>query len=243
MICRAKSDIGKIRKMNQDSFVVKQDETMTLAFVCDGMGGAKAGEVASKMACDKIVEYIDNHPLNEAMDVSNWLCDAVAYANAAVYNASLRNPAYFGMGTTLVGFLNYNDRLLGVNVGDSRLYGYKTDEFRQITEDHSLVGEMVNRGLISEEESKIHPKRHILTNALGISRDIRIDIEPIQEEYAMLLVASDGLHSMLDDEKIKEILASSEDLDTLCTSLIDAANAYGGNDNITVILAKAGNPL
>ncbi len=240
MIYVGKSDIGKVRKMNQDSFVVKHDGKMTLAFVCDGMGGAKAGEVASQMACDRIIEYTDKHPIQANDDLKSWLNSAVSFANESVYVASLRNPAYYGMGTTLVGLLEYEDMLYSVNVGDSRLYGYTPTLFEQITLDHSLVNEMVQRGMISEEESKTHPKRHILTNALGISRDIRIDINEIKTPYDYLLISSDGLHSMLEDEQIKEILSTEADLPTLCDHLIDAANDAGGNDNTTVILAKAG---
>ncbi|TFG83959.1 MAG: Stp1/IreP family PP2C-type Ser/Thr phosphatase [Erysipelotrichales bacterium] len=238
MIYLGKSDIGKVRKMNQDAFIVKQEDKMTLAFVCDGMGGAKAGEVASRMACEKIVEYTDTHPLDAQPDVQHWLHDAVAYANEAVYSASMRTPAYYGMGTTLVGLLEYDDHLYSVNVGDSRLYGFKPSLFEQITLDHSLVSEMVSRGMISEEESKNHPKRHILTNALGISRDIRIDIEEVLTSYDLLLISSDGLHSMLEDDQIQAILSTEADLPTLCDHLIDAANQAGGNDNITVILAQ-----
>lgn len=243
MIYLGKSDIGKVRKMNQDAFIVQQDGRSTLAFVCDGMGGAKAGEVASRMACEKIVEYTKTHPIDDAPDAKVWLHDAVGYANEAVYVASLRNPNYYGMGTTLVGLLEHDDQLFSVNVGDSRLYGYTPSLFQQITLDHSLVSEMVLRGMISEEESKNHPKRHILTNALGISRDIRIDVEEISTPYDLLLISSDGLHSMLGDEEIKSILATEADLPTLCDHLIDAANQAGGNDNTTVILAKAGASL
>jgi PPM family protein phosphatase len=240
MIYLGKSDIGKVRKMNQDAFIVSQDEHSTLAFVCDGMGGAKAGEVASRMACEKIIEYTKAHPVQDASEPKVWLHDAVGYANEAVYLASLRNANYYGMGTTLVGLLEYDKRLFSVNVGDSRLYGYTPSLFQQITLDHSLVNEMVKRGMISQEESKNHPKRHILTNALGISRDIRIDVEEIKIPYDILLISSDGLHSMVEDEQIKAILATEADLPTLCDQLIDAANLAGGNDNTTVILAKAG---
>jgi serine/threonine protein phosphatase PrpC len=240
LICQSRSDIGKVRKMNQDAFVVKQVETMTLAFVCDGMGGAKAGEIASSMACEKIVAYVDEHPIKESLDVKSWLHDAVNFANESVYLASLRNPAYYGMGTTLVGFLDYDQHLTSINVGDSRLYGYAPSLLQQITTDHSLVTEMVSRGLISEEESKSHPKRHILTNALGISRDIRIDIEEITIDYEYLLISSDGLHGVLEDQQIADILSTEADLPTLCDQLIDAANEAGGFDNITVVLAKVG---
>ena len=240
LICQSRSDIGKVRKMNQDAFIVIQDDTMTLAFVCDGMGGANAGEIASTMACDKIVAYVDTHPIDKTVDVKSWLLDVVRFANENIYLASLRNPAYYGMGTTLVGFLDYDRQLTSINVGDSRLYGYTPVLFQQITTDHSLVSEMVRRGLISEEESKSHPKRHILTNALGISRDIRIDIETITTEFEYLLLSSDGLHGVLDDYQIREILSTEADLPTLCDQLIDAANEAGGFDNITVILAKVG---
>ena len=239
MIYLGKSDIGKVRKMNQDAFVVRHDGKMTLAFVCDGMGGAKAGEVASRMACEKIIEFIQAHPIEDAPDAKVWLHDAVVFANDAVYLASLRNLNYHGMGTTLVGLLEYGKHLFSVNVGDSRLYGYTPAVFQQITLDHSLVSEMVLRGIISEEESKNHPKRHILTNALGISRDIRIDVEEINTRYDLLLISSDGLHSMIEDDQIKAILSTEADLPTLCDQLIDAANQAGGNDNITVILARA----
>lgn len=236
MIYLGKSDIGKVRKMNQDAFIVQQDGKSTLAFVCDGMGGAKAGEVASRMACEKIIEYTAAHPIDDAPDAKVWLHDAVGYANEAVYVASLRNPGYYGMGTTLVGLLEQHDHLFSVNVGDSRLYGYSPSLFQQITLDHSLVSEMVLRGMISEEESKNHPKRHILTNALGISRDIRIDVAEIKQSYDLLLISSDGLHAMLGDEEIKSILTTEADLPTLCDQLIDAANQAGGNDNITLSL-------
>lgn len=243
MIYLGKSDIGRVRKMNQDAFIVKHVGKMTLAFVCDGMGGAKAGEVASRMACEKIVEYTDAHPIDRMEDTKVWLHNAVGFANESVYVASLRNPAYYGMGTTLVGLLEYDNHLYSVNVGDSRLYGYTPSLFEQITLDHSLVSEMVSRGMISEEESKTHPKRHILTNALGISRDIRIDIQEIKTPYEMLLISSDGLHSMLEDAQIQAILAAEADLPTLCDHLIAAANEAGGSDNTTVILAKAGASL
>lgn len=239
MICWGRSDIGKNRKMNQDAFVIKQNGSSILALVCDGMGGAKAGEVASRMACDKIAEYFDEHPDLSVDTMENWLYGAVMYANDAVFAASINRSDYFGMGTTLVGFLKVNDKIISVNVGDSRLYRFFNHRIAQLTVDHSLVYELLQRGLISEEETKNHPQRHVLTNALGISKAIRIDIHPIEEPFDLLLVASDGLHSMLQDEEIQRILDEKEPPQAVCDRLIDEANDAGGSDNITVILAAA----
>jgi PPM family protein phosphatase len=236
MICWGKSDIGKNRKMNQDAFLILQDDNTSLAIVCDGMGGAKAGEVASSLACQTMRDYVASHPIEETTVLESWLRDAVTTANQAVYTQSLSKTIYNGMGTTLVGVLHAQNRIVCVNVGDSRIYGKAGDIFEQLTEDHSLVYELMTRGLINQEQSKIHPQRHVLTNALGIGEDIRIDIKPLEVEYERILISSDGLHSMLEDHEIQTILDTSDSLESVGEALISAANEAGGNDNITVVV-------
>ena len=236
MICWGKSDIGKNRKMNQDAFLILHNENTSLAIVCDGMGGAKAGEVASNLACLTMREYFTSHPIEPSTSLELWLRDAVVHANKAVYAQSLSKTMYHGMGTTLVGVLHAQNKIVCVNVGDSRIYGKAGEIFEQLTEDHSLVFELMTRGLINQEQSKIHPQRHVLTNALGIGEDIRIDIKTLEVEYERILISSDGLHSMLEDHEIQKILDPSDSLESVGEALISAANETGGNDNITVVV-------
>ncbi len=237
-----KSNIGKTRRMNQDSFAIFESENAIIVAVCDGIGGAKAGEVASKMACDLLIEEFKSTPpvSFSVEDITSWFKTVVIGINEKIWRASIENPDYSGMGTTLVGFLAIDELVVLVNVGDSRIYGINHEnELIQLTEDHSLVSEMVKRGNITAEQAKTHPQRNILINALGVQDEIRIDISLLPEGYKWLLLCSDGLHGYVEDDVIASIMklprtqsASKAD------RLIELANQQGGYDNVTVVIAS-----
>lgn len=237
-----KSNIGKTRRMNQDSFAILENEKAIIAAVCDGIGGAKAGEVASKMACDLLIEEFKSTPPTsyDVESITSWFKTVVSGINEKIWKASIENLDYSGMGTTLVGFLAIDDLVVLVNVGDSRIYGIDGEnELIQLTEDHSLVSEMVKRGKITAEQAKTHPQRNILINALGVQDEIRIDISLLPDGYKWILLCSDGLHGYVEDDVIASVMKMSRTGSaTKADRLIELANQQGGYDNVTVVIAS-----
>ena len=237
MTITGKTDIGRVRRINQDAFLVLEDHGVHLVAVCDGMGGAAAGEVASS----KAIEYLksvfeDNPPTDLALSgLSDWLQSAIEKVNERLYGLALANEKYTGMGTTMVAALIHGRKIAMANVGDSRIYLLR-DHLQQITTDHSLVQELIDQGRLTEAEARIHPQRSILTNVLAIQPHVVIDRFVIDEPIDRLLLASDGLHGYVDDETIETCLRATSSLDEITQSLIDVANAKGGYDNTTVIV-------
>ncbi len=225
------TDTGLVRSVNQDLAV----ESPTLFAVADGMGGHAGGEVAARLAVDTLSVSFGRQPTGAG------LSEAVTQANTVVWEHSLENPELRGMGTTMTAAALVNeagrDVLALVNVGDSRSYRFHEGELTQITTDHSLAEEMVRTGELTEAEASVHPHRHILTRALGVSADVAVDlwrIQPVRGDR--FLLCSDGLTNELEPEQISEVLATVPDPQTAADLLVRAARTHGGSDNITVVV-------
>lgn len=224
------TDVGRVRNNNQDSFL----EADPLYAVADGMGGAAAGEVASALA----IEALGNGFANSGPPTADRLVEAAQTANRAVFDESIAKPEMRGMGTTLVAIaLVEGPDLAIVNIGDSRLYVLRDDELRQITLDHNLVAEMVAEGRITPEEAEFHPRRNIMTRALGVEPEVPVDLftEPpnVGDRYVL---CSDGLPREVSDELIGSILRRFSDPREAAAELVAEAVRRGGNDNITAIV-------
>ncbi len=231
------TDVGKVRKMNQD-YVFATDEPQgtlpNLLVVADGMGGHKAGDFASKFTVETLKEEI-KHSLKEGP--KEVLLDAVQVVNKKLIETAEKDIKLDGMGTTLVAATVIDHTLHFINVGDSRLY-LINQEVKQISRDHSLVEEMLRLGGISEEEAKHHPDKNIITRAIGVKEDVEADYY----EYALkkgdvILMCTDGLCNMVNEDEIFTIIKSARDIVEAGQLLINRANENGGKDNIGVVLA------
>ncbi len=236
------TDRGLVRTTNQDSYVLATNEKgELLALVCDGIGGNNSGDVASQEAIQYFSDaFSKNRGFKDAQDVETWLLYHARKANDAVFSKSVTKKEYYGMGTTLVGILISKVGYFSINIGDSRAYAYNLfDEFYCLTVDHTLVRDMLNHGEITVEEMKNHPKKNVLTNALGIWNDVRADIQQIHDEVKIFLVCSDGLHSYVEESRIVEILKDENlSLQKKCKRLLNSALFAGGPDNITILLVE-----
>lgn len=233
----AKTDIGIIRENNQDSYAVGElSGGASYAIVCDGMGGAAEGAVASSVAVSTIREKLSKSYSSGMSDISirSLLITAVENANKAVYDLSLTDEKYDGMGTTVVAAIVRNEFVYLVHAGDSRAYLIHDGEIRRLTKDHSIVQNMLEKGEITSEEAFNHPDKHIITRALGVDESIRVDFAQEDFENDILLLCSDGLTNYVHDEEIRDILSNSVDEESI-KKLVDKANYYGGGDNITVV--------
>lgn len=235
------TDIGKIRSRNEDAFDFGFfDDGAAWSIVCDGMGGANGGQVASSMAVEIIGDKIKKC-YNKLMPVSsfeNLFLSSVTTSNVIVYDRGSVDSDLKGMGTTMVGAIVKNNEACIAHVGDSRAYKISPDKVCQITKDHSLVQEMLDNGQISIEEFKTNPIKNIITRALGISKEIDVDFDFIRlEEDEALLLCSDGLSGLVNEDEILDIYNNNE-FDILCEKYIEKANEYGGRDNITVVVMK-----
>ena len=231
------TNIGKRRKLNQD-FVYTSEQPVgklpNVFIVADGMGGHKAGDYASKVTVETIVEEILKSEESEAVLI---LEHAIRTANALIRKCAEESPDLEGMGTTVVAATCKGDILQVANVGDSRLYVANRREIRQITRDHSLVEEMVRMGGIAREDARNHPDKNIITRAVGADDAVKPDFFTVKLDYGdIVLMCTDGLTNMLEDEEIRMILEESRDLVEKAEELVKAANEKGGKDNISVIL-------
>lgn len=234
----AMTDVGRAREINQDYVFISEHPVGTLPnlfVVADGMGGHKAGDVAARFAVETLVHCIASQ--EEETAPLRVLQSAIKTANEQLYEKAQNNEAFTGMGTTMVAAVIEEDTLYVANVGDSRLY-VMGEEIIQITRDHSLVEEMVRRGEIRREEARSHPNKNIITRAVGTGPKISADCfeEPLDGQT--ILMCSDGLTNMLEDEDIKIIMDQSESLEAAGRQLVAAANENGGVDNITVVLVN-----
>ena len=235
----ALTDTGRVRYMNQDyiySSPEKVGSLPNLFLVADGMGGHKAGDYASRYTVENLVVYLNRQGQGSPV---MQLKTGIQAVNERLYEESRSREELRGMGCTLVAAVAEADTLYVANVGDSRLYVVNEKEIRQITQDHSLVEEMVRFGGLSREQARRHPDRNIITRAVGAEDDLKVDcfFVPLQEGDKVLL-CSDGLTSMLEDEEIRRILESGEDTETCAQALVEAANNHGGRDNIAVIIIE-----
>lgn len=235
-----RTDIGRLRSTNQDAFVCgKLAPDVPFAIVCDGMGGANGGNVASSIAIRTITgRLISSYRAGMSMSsMQHVLESAIAAANIAVYDEAAADADLRGMGTTLVMAVMMKERVLIAHIGDSRAYVITDDHtFEQITKDHSVVQQMLERGQITPEEAKTHPRRNFITRALGVSDTVACDFSEFQlPRGGAVLLCSDGLSGMVERDTMKEV-AQSCTMQDLPDRLIAAANRAGGSDNITVAL-------
>ena len=234
----AKTDIGSKRSMNQDSMYCNTEPVgsfQNLLIVADGMGGHRAGDYASRLCVETMVQSLEKSAHKTPVSLFE---EAVTAANKAVFEESASHVEYEGMGTTVVACTLEENTLYIANIGDSRLYLIR-DGIEQITDDHSLVEEMVKQGNITESEARIHPQKNIITRALGINEEVQADFFEIDVEQGdVIMLCSDGLSNMIEDEDMEYIVKNSDTLQTAAESLVARANENGGNDNITVVLAE-----
>ncbi|WP_034550484.1 Stp1/IreP family PP2C-type Ser/Thr phosphatase [Carnobacterium funditum] len=235
------SDIGKKRKNNQDyAGYFKNSQGILLAVLCDGMGGHKAGDVASEMAVSHLGNAWEKNNLNDIDTIKNWMQKHINKENERIVEKSTQYPDLEGMGTTLVATVLVNNIFIVANVGDSRAYQFMSGNLKQVTDDHSLVNELLKSGEITPEAALKHPQKNILTRSLGVSKKVEVDIIDIPVlEGDQLLLCSDGLTNMVSDKEIVKILNVSDvNIEKKVLSLVSLANARGGYDNVTVILIE-----
>ena len=254
--CCGKSDVGKKRANNQDSYTVKQYKCgAVLGVVCDGMGGAHGGETASRTALKAFTDAVGNFmkgitaggkkPADRR--IAQALLDAVSKANTEVFTKAAEEEALEGMGTTLVSSLVFDDRIFTVNIGDSRMYLIDSDKIVQVTHDHSYVQYLVDIGKLTEDEAAASRNKNIITRAVGTEEETEPDIYLTEIKRGSdsgnihILLCTDGLTNHVDKETILEIINSEPagdevSGDRIVDSLIDAANKNGGSDNITAVL-------
>ena len=235
----AKTDIGKVREINQDYYYTSEENSIPkLCILADGMGGYKGGEVASKLAVDSARKYIENNFSNnfsEKEEILKLIGNAVEYANMVVYEKSKEVQELEGMGTTLEVCLIYNNKAYIGHVGDSRIYRIRKDVIRKLTKDHSYVQQLVEDKKITREEAKIHPKKNMLTRALGCTPYVEPDLRARNfEKGDIFIMCSDGLTNMVEEKRIYELV--KQDINTATNNLVNEANSAGGYDNITVII-------
>ena len=231
-----KTNIGLVRRENQDAFVTGQlSDRRVFAVVCDGMGGANGGSVASEMAVRRVADRLAAVGDESEMSFGYVFESALAAANIDIYDKARETPALAGMGTTVVAAVASPDTLCVAHVGDSRAYLLRDGNLQQITRDHSVVQQMIERGQLTKTEARTHPRKNFITRALGVENTVLNDYtEMAWHPGDRLLLCTDGLTNMVEDTVIQTLLEEPEAVD----KLIEAALAAGGNDNITVCLIE-----
>jgi protein phosphatase len=253
--CVGMTDVGNARDHNEDDFYLSHDDE-ALCIVADGMGGHRSGEVASAMAIKTIVEYyretmpeegLNGQELGTAeadegeVDLNRRrLVQAIQAANSAVFEAASSNEVYKGMGTTIVsGYFTHRGVYLA-HIGDSRAYRFRDGALEQRTDDHSLANEYVEMGILSADDVEFFPYKNVITRACGLSEEVEVaaHFEDVQDGD-IYLFCSDGLTDMVATDKIGDRLSEADDLEAVCRELIERANENGGEDNVTVVIARA----
>lgn len=234
----ALSDRGRKRPSNEDAFGYSVEDGIYV--VCDGMGGAAAGEIASSVAVDEVLLKLAGRGLKGNGPLPDAAEDAIISANAAVYSRSQRNRRLSGMGTTLVALAVDDRRVWVLNIGDSRCYRFRDGNLEQLTLDHSLVEEQVRMGRMSHSEALRSPLKNVITRALGTQPQVTSDVfECDAQPGDLYLLCTDGLTRELSDAQIESLLSRTLPLNDRCRSLVDAAKKAGGHDNITCLLVHA----
>mgnify|MGYP003365097214 CR=1 FL=1 len=234
-----RSDIGQQREENEDYVgVFKNKAGINFAIVADGIGGHQGGDVASEMAVSHMGYRFENTTFDQPTDAVKWLANEVQDENQHIIEKAREFSDLKGMGTTMVATLLFDGEFLMANLGDSRGYLFREGELHQLTEDHSLVNELVKRGEISAEQARKHPQKNIITRTLGISPDADIDTNLFEMAAGdQLLLCSDGLTNMVPDDQLASVLkATDQTAAQKCETLIKMANAAGGLDNITALI-------
>ena len=237
------SDTGKVRTQNQDVFRIEElDRNTVLAAVCDGMGGAKSGNIASRLAIDVFTDEVlrSYKPGMNQEQTEQLLENAVKLANFTVYDQARQFEEFAGMGTTLVAALVAGKTATIINVGDSRCYHITRSDIRRITVDHSLVQMMVDRGELTAEEARVYPGRNYITRAVGTEPTVESDLFAIRVERGdALLLSSDGLHNEVGDQEILFEVVHGVNNDNCCQRLLEIADMRGSPDNVTCVLVLA----
>lgn len=233
----SKTDRGRVRTDNQDAyFAGKITDGSVFAVVCDGMGGANAGNVASELAVRHISEYVIRS-YRDGMDMTDTektLKNAIVSANISLYDKAVNNAELAGMGTTAVAAFVKDGTAVIAHVGDSRIY-LVNGEIKQLTRDHSVVQSLIESGKITPEDAKVHPRKNVITRALGAEEDVAVDSDCLNLSNGdTLLLCSDGLTNFLDDKDILTVFQNN-DISAVAERLVEEANKNGGGDNITVV--------
>ena len=234
------TDAGKVRTHNEDNVTIisNKNNEFVLA-VADGMGGHKAGEVASNIAIEHITESFEAlGTLGKKEDAIEWLHNIVKEINNKIFTYTSEHPESKGMGTTLVIALKTDDYILYGNIGDSSGYVKKNKKLHKVTKDHTLVNLLVSTGELTPEQAKFHPRKNLLTRALGANDPIEIDIFDIDNNVSSLFLCSDGLTNMVSDDQIEKILNSKASIEEQVEKLIKKSNIRGGTDNISIAYLK-----
>ena len=237
----AKTDIGLVRATNEDTFTyLVKDENNFMAFVCDGMGGHLGGSYASSKTVEFLNEAFEKlDPTNPVKNLGVWLFDVLQSANEFIYEQSLANENLKGMGTTVSGVVMLNGEIYYAHIGDSRIYAYSKNDLQQVTTDHTYVNQLLLNGLITFKQAQKHPKRHVLTNALGIKRKVSVDIGQIKlKDDENLLICSDGVYNLLDCKKMMKLLNEEIDIELKINMIKEKVLSLGGTDNLTLILLE-----
>lgn len=229
------TDIGNYRSLNEDygDYLIKDDYSVFV--IADGMGGHNAGEVASKMAVDNILKFIneniDKYPKDKI------IVRAIEEANRTIYEYSCENETMCGMGTTVAACIISKDLIYIANVGDSSCYLIENSGIRKITKDHSLVQQLLDEGSITEEEAMHHPNKNIITRAVGTNKQVEVDLYDLSyKSYKYIVLCTDGLSNEVEKEEIYNIVTTIKDVNEGCKELINLAKARGGKDNISVLI-------
>ena len=237
------TDTGKVREHNEDSVtILKNKKEEYLLAVADGMGGHKAGEIASSMAINHLTESFNKlDSMGDKKECVEWIRTNVNEINEEIFEYTKNHPESKGMGSTLVMAIYTKDYLLFANIGDSSGFVIKKDELFKITKDHTLVNMLVNNGELTETQAANHPKKNILMRALGANNPIEVDIFSVEEEVSGIVLSSDGLTSMLTKTQIERVLANKElSLSEKVIRLIRKSNIRGGLDNISIACLMMG---
>ncbi|MCL2201340.1 MAG: Stp1/IreP family PP2C-type Ser/Thr phosphatase [Oscillospiraceae bacterium] len=238
------TNTGKVRRQNQDVFKILFDETRDIAVlvVCDGMGGARAGNVASSVAAETFMHHMGKYveeSIGSQSDMAKKMAGAVVAANKAVYDKSNEHEEFRGMGTTLTAAISTPSGEVVVNVGDSRLYYVTSHGITQVTRDHSVVEDMITRGDLTRTEARRHPNRNLITRALGTNRSEEPDVFLLKlEEKDYLLLCSDGLSNLVLDSEILFELQHASSVKDCCEKLVEMALERGAPDNVTAVIYR-----
>jgi len=234
MLAFAQSDIGVVRKTNEDSYIFSPPK---LFVVADGMGGHAAGEIASNLGASAVQQYIER--FKQQPDWEQTLKQAIIQANTTIYQVAQSKSECLGMGTTITAVYAAEPQIYWGHVGDSRLYLIRDNMLQQITNDHSFVWELVQSGSITADEALIHPRRNILTRAVGTSDTISVDSGSFSLQLGdRLLLCTDGLTNMITEKHILDICSQTANLPAIVNQLVEQANQAGGYDNITAIIIE-----
>lgn len=228
------SDIGNVRKINEDFVGFYEGDAISIYIIADGMGGHNAGEVASKLAVENTISYIKS--LESIDDMENVLIESIKLANEKIFELSKKNEELVGMGTTITAALVKDSKMIVANVGDSGCYVMKYNGISKITKDHSLVQQLIDEGSITEEEAASHPNKNIITRALGTNNSVEIDTFEIDlSDIKKVILCTDGLSNPVSTSEMYDIILNNNNKDA-CKMMVDLSKLKGGRDNISVIV-------